>query len=416
MRVAVIGAGVVGTTTALQLATRGHEVTVLEAANAPAQGASFANAGLISPGHSFSWASPGVLHALGGVVAGTDDAMGIARWSDPALWPWGLRFLRECTAARWRRNSAASVALSAYSRTLQVNQREVAAADYGHAAAGIVYLLAPGQACDAQELALLDLAREPYETLDSAGIARAEPLLAPAVQRFGAGILCRTDATGNARTFTERAAQSAQALGAQFHFGQQVQGLQMENSRVTGIRTAQTFWACDAVVMAGGLGAATLSRPLGYRLPIYPVTGYSVTYAHHDTLGLQPRMGAVSLQHKIAWASFGKAVRFTGFADIGIPRSHALVRRRMAALERFAASIYAPATTLQPRHWTGQRPMTPDGLPILGRSSRHANLFFNCGHGAMGWTMASGSAQLVCDQLDGLPPAIDLAPYRCDRF
>lgn len=416
MRVAVIGAGVVGTTTALQLATRGHEVTVLEAANAPAQGASFANAGLISPGHSFSWASPGVLHALAGVLAGTDDAMGIARWSDPALWPWGLRFLRECTAARWQRNSAASVALSAYSRTLQVDQRAVAAADYGHAAAGIVYLLAPGQACDAQELALLDLAREPYEMLDSAGIARAEPLLAPAVQRFGAGIFCRTDATGNARTFTDQAVQAAQALGAQFHFGQQVQSLQVDRGRVAGIRTAQAFWACDAVVMAGGLGAAALSRPLGYRLPIYPVTGYSVTYTHQEALGPQPRVGAVSLQHKIAWASFGNAVRFTGFADIGIPRSPSLVRRRMAALERFAASIYAPAARLQPKPWTGQRPMTPDGLPVLGRSSRHANLFFNCGHGAMGWTMASGSAQLVCDQLDGLPPAIDMAPYRWDRF
>lgn len=416
MQVTVIGAGVVGAATALELTLRGHRVTVIDGADAAAQGASFANAGLVSPGHSFSWASPGVVKALGGVVAGTDDAMGIARWTDPALWPWGLRFLRECTAARWQRNSAASVALSAYSRNLLAAQREVPAADYGHAHAGIVYLQAPGQPCDAHELALLDAAREPYEIIGGERIAQLDPLLALSTQRFGAGIFCPQDATGNARSYAQAALQAAQARGAELRWGEQVQGFVEARGRVTGVRTPRGLHPCDAVVLAGGLGAAQLARPLGYRLPIYPVTGYSVTYAH-DPAGQapQPRVGAVSLQHKIAWASFGSAVRFTGFADIGVPRDPARVRQRMAALEQFAATVYAPAAHLPPARWMGQRPMTPDGLPVLGRG-RHGNLYFNCGHGAMGWTMASGSARLVSDQLEGTSPAIDMAPYRWNRF
>jgi D-amino-acid dehydrogenase len=169
-------------------------------------------------------------------------------------------------------------------------------------------------------------------------------------------------------------------------------------------------------VLASGVQSARLAKSLGYRLPIYPVTGYSITYEHPHDFGSQPRVGAVSVPHKIAWASFGNRVRFTGYADIGIPRSEARMNARFEALERFAQSIYPSARGITPQQrWAGQRPMTPDGLPIIG-SSRHGNLYFNCGHGAMGWTMACGSAQLLRDAITGQQSSIDSRAYGWSRF
>jgi D-amino-acid dehydrogenase len=166
--------------------------------------------------------------------------------------------------------------------------------------------------------------------------------------------------------------------------------------------------------MAAGLASADLLAPLGYALPIYPVTGYSITFEHQEDFA--PSVGAVSLADKIAWAGFGPGVvRFTGFADIGPRGSDALTAQRFAALERFALRMVPVLSNYQPERWVGQRPMTPDGMPVLGRS-RHANLLFNCGHGAMGWTMASGCAQIICDLIAGRTPAIDCHAYRWERF
>ncbi|WP_432240948.1 FAD-dependent oxidoreductase [Herbaspirillum robiniae] len=417
--VIVIGAGVVGVSTALALAEAGHRVEVYEAASEAAQGASFANAGLISPGHCFSWAEPGALGVFVKSLFGKADGLGVTRLMSPSLWRWGWQFWRHSSAAQWERDSRAALALSAYSRDVHfaaARGNGVAPALYGGAERGILYLYQQGQSPRAIEKDMLASAGEPVRQVDAAGLAQIEPLLQQAGQRFEQGVYCPNDGTGNASEYTAAALQRAQALGVHFHFNAPVQRLLVKGDRIAGVELQHSVGVvrADTVVMAAGLASASLLKPLGYDLPIYPVTGYSITFHHEEDF--EPAVGAVSLADKIAWAGFGRGVvRFTGFADIGPRGSEALGEKRFAALESFARRIYPQLTHCRPQRWIGQRPMTPDGIPVLG-ASRHANLLLNCGHGAMGWTMAGGCAQIVCDLVAGRAPAIDCAPYRWNRF
>lgn len=415
MHVLVIGAGVVGASTALELARHGCQVTVVEGGSEPGLGASHANAGLLSPGHSFSWAAPGVLKDLFGIAMGRNDGLGIASRRDPALWRWGIRFLRECRHNRWHANSQAAIALAAYSRALMREQRVPPESSYSGARNGILYLYVDASRIAPEELALLDACKERYDRLEAGDLHDIEPLLSVGKQQFGAAVYCADDATGDARLFTTAAVDEARRLGAVFSFGEPVERLLARNGRIEEVRTRNRTLKTDAVVLTAGLQSANLARSLGYRLPIHPVTGYSITYTHPHDFGSQPRVGAVSAPHKIAWASFGNRVRFTGYADIGIPRNDAHIHARFEALERFAHNIYPAARRIVPSRWMGQRPMTPDGLPIIG-ASRHGNLYFNCGHGAMGWTMACGSARLLRDAMTGSESGIDSRAYRWSRF
>lgn len=326
-----------------------------------------------------------------------------------------MRFLRECRRSRWHANSQAAITLSAYSRSLMREHALPPATSYCGERDGILYLYGGASGCDQDELALLDACKERYEHLGEPRLHEVEPMLAASKQPFRMGVYCPDDATGDARLFTAAAVLEAARLGAVFAFDEPVERLVSRNGSVEEVWTGKRMLEADAIVLATGVHAADLARPLGYSLPIYPVTGYSVTYDHPGDDGIQPRVGAVSVQHKIAWASFGNRVRFTGYADIGIPRGEARPQARFEALERFARSVYGPAVRTTPRRWMGQRPMTPDGLPVVGASG-HGKLFFNCGHGAMGWTMACGSARLLCDAILAEPSAIDRRPYRWDRF
>jgi D-amino-acid dehydrogenase len=412
MRVVVVGAGVVGAATALALAEQGHSVDVLEQAGAPASRASHANAGLISPGHCFSWAEPGAVRAAVGSVFGASQDLGVCQPWTPSLWRWGALFAREATPPRWLENSAAALALSAYSRDVLFDATAVDPQAYGARREGIVYLYGDHHGPGENESRLLRAAGEPFQLLDGAALAQREPTLASSTIRFTGGVFCPRDGTGDAARFAQAAFARAVTLGARVHFSRAVTHLLHRAGRVTGVATVQETYPADAVVVAAGLASRELLAGLGYRLPIHPVSGYSLTYS--DVPRLHPRVGAVSIAHKVAWASFGERLRFTGFADVGTP-SPRRQRQRFRALEDFATAVCPPLAQARPERWVGQRPMTPDNLPFLG-ASRHEGLFLNCGHGAMGWTMACGSARVMADLIGGRGPGLDLAPYRWDRF
>lgn len=414
MHVIVVGAGVVGMATALRLALDGHTVEVMEAAAMPASGASFANAGLISPGHCFSWAEPGVvpmaLKSLFGGVAG----FGIARPLHPALWRWGWRFARQSTLPRWLANSAAALSLSRYSRTVHARLGLIAPARYGGRSAGILYCYGPGAGPAQAELDLLRQAGEGYEVLDGAALLDREPVLGAARGlRFETAVHCPGDATGDARRYALAACEAARERGARVHVSTPVGALVVSAGRVRGVATPRGVFAADAVVVAAGEASAALLRPLGYAAPVYPVTGYSLTFAARDLPPL--RRGGVSATHKIAWSPLGEqAIRMTGFADVGTP-GRATQTRRLAQLRAFATALMPALAAVEPSAWVGRRPMTPDGLPVLGAGA-HPGLYLNFGHGAMGWTMASGSAQVIAHLLQGTAPEIDAAPFRVQRF
>lgn len=413
MKILVIGAGVVGSSCALELQRRGHAVTLLEAAAQPATGASHANAGLISPGHCFSWAEPGIATVALKSLLGLSDGLGICAPLSPALWRWACLFAREATAPRWLANSRAALALSAYSRDCHFQPDALPADRYGGRHAGILYLYGPHDTPGAHDADLLRAADETFEWLDASSVGRCEPALDHSAIRFEKGMFCPNDGTGDAARFAHAALAAFERLGGSARFGERVAHIDVRAGRAVGVRTPSAHYGADAVVVTAGLQSRALLRPLGIDLPIYPVAGYSITY--ENVSGTLPTTGAVSIAHKIAWASFAPgSVRFTGFADVGAPNAQRRARR-LAALDAFARSIIPSVAGAQRKEWVGSRPMTPDNLPFLGGCAVD-NLWLNCGHGAMGWTMANGSAQIMGDLLDGKNAALDLTPYRADRY
>lgn len=413
MKILVIGAGVVGTCSALQLQRRGHEVTLIDAAPEAATGASHANAGLISPGHCFSWAEPGITRVALKSLLGLSDGLGICAPLGPALWRWGTLFAREGTEARWLANSRAALALSAYSRDCHFRADGMPAEEYGGRHAGILYLYGANDTPGAHDAELLHAANEPFEQLDADQMDRCEPMLAHSAIRFAKGIFCRNDGTGDAARYARAALAAFQQLGGVARLGERVQQVLVHNGQAVGVRTDRGEQRAQAVVIATGLHSRELLRPLGMDLPIHPVSGYSITY--ENVAGALPTRGAVSIPHKIAWASFAaRSVRFTGFADVGTPDARR-AQRRLAALDAFARQIIPALAGAQRKEWVGGRPMTPDNLPFLGASGI-AGLWLNCAHGAMGWTMAHGSAQIIGDLIAGGTPAVDLTPYRWNRY
>src|SRR5450830_1740517 len=351
--VVVIGAGVVGIATALKLAQAGHRVEVFEAASEQAQGASFANAGLISPGHCFSWAEPGAIGVFLRSLFGKADGLGVTRLWSSSLWRWGWQFYRRSTAAHWEQDSRAALALSVYSRNLHFSDATTGGidlTDYGGAHRGILYLYKNGRQPRAVEKQMLSQAGEPCQAVDAGQLSAIEPLLSESAPAFDSGLFCPQDATGNARAFAAAAMRRAQELGVRMHFNTPVKRLIAAGERIVGIETARAVVSADQFVVAAGLASGNLLASLGYRLPIYPVTGYSMTFQHQENFA--PSVGAVSLADKIAWAGFGQGVvRFTGFADIGPRGSEALTAKRFSALQNFAVSIYPVLKTYAPQRW-----------------------------------------------------------------
>lgn len=412
MHIIVVGAGISGTVTALMLMRDGHSVEIIEGAHAPATGASFANAGLISPGHCFSWAEPGIVGIAVKSMLGLGDGIGIHGPWTPALARWATLFAREATRERWLANSKAALALSCYSRDLQFGHCDIPNADYGGRLSGILYLYEEGQTPGPYDAALLREAGEPFEELDSASLLEQEPPLLAARVKFAKGIYCSQDGTGDAALYASAAMNRAIELGATVRFDERVLGFDVQDGVAKGLHTDKSYRQGDAVVVAAGLASRQLMRSIGHNLPIHPVTGYSISYPAPS--GRRSRVGAVSIRHKVAWASFGETLRFTGFADVGIPDGP-VMQTQFAALKNFAEKVCPDIQGVTPLQWVGQRPMTPDNLPFLG-ASHIPNLFLNCGHGAMGWTMACGSARIVSDLIADRRPVIDLAPYQWDRY
>ncbi|MGN6650296.1 FAD-dependent oxidoreductase [Trinickia sp.] len=413
MRIVVVGAGIAGTVTALALSREGHEVHIFDGAAEAARGASHANAGLISPGHCFSWAEPGVAGVALKSLLGLGDGISICPPWTPSLLRWGALFAREGTRERWLSNSKAALALAAYSRDLQFGASDIPLDDYGGRHDGILYLYGESDKPGPYDEALLSAAGEAFESLDHDGLLNCEPILHAATVKFARAVFCPNDGTGDAARYATAALGKAVQLGATARFGEKVIRLDISGNTVSGVETDRGSFKADAVVVTAGLSSRQLLASAGYTLPIYPVTGYSISYRVASPS--RPRVGAVSIPHKVAWAAFGEeTVRFTGFADIGVPGS-VKVEERFRALEAFACEVYPEIRDAKPSRWVGQRPMTPDNLPFLG-AAEHSNLWLNCGHGAMGWTMACGSARIVADLIRGREPALDLSPYRWDRY
>lgn len=419
MKVIVLGAGVIGITTAYYLARSGAQVTVIDRHEGPAQDASFANAGQVSPGYSTPWGAPGIpLKALKWMF---QRHAPLAMRPDGTLFQlrWLGAMLTNCSPARYAQNKERMLRLASYSRSCLQNLRAETAIQYEARTAGTLQLFrSPRQLEQAErDIRVLREFGIAFELLDEAGVKRAEPALARSPQQIAGGLRLPADETGDCFVFTTALAKIAQDLGVEFRFGVSAEAFTFDRAnRITGVQLDtpdHEVLKADRYVLALGSYSRAMLAPTGIAIPVYPVKGYSLTIPIVDE-SLAPVSTVLDETYKIALTRFDQRIRVGGMAELaGFDQT--LLPRRRATLEMVTQQLFPGGDLARAEFWTGLRPMTPDSTPIVGRT-QHGNLFLNTGHGTLGWTMACGSGRLLADIITGRSPEISTAGLSVDRY
>jgi D-amino-acid dehydrogenase len=415
MRVLVLGSGVIGVSSAWYLARAGHHVTVLDRQPAAGLETSFANAGQVSPGYSAPWAGPGIpVKALKWLMMRHRP---LVLWPrlDGGLYRWLGQMLANCTEAAYGVNKSRMVRLAEYSRDCLRDLRAETGIRYDERTKGTLQLFRNQKQLDAvgADMEVLRSFGVPHELLDAAGCIAAEPALKLTAGKFVGGLRLPGDETGDAFLFTQRLAALAAAAGVTFRHGVTVQGLTSEAGTITGVVTDHGTFTADRYVVATGSYTPALLAPLNVHVPVYPVKGYSLTLPITEEAAA-PVSTVMDETYKVAITRLGDRIRVGGTAELA-GFSSTLRGPRRATLAHSVSDLFPRGGDLaKASFWTGLRPMTPDGTPVIG-PTRYDNLFLNTGHGTLGWTMACGSGRLLADLVTGRAPEIahdDLALAR----
>lgn len=411
MKVVVLGAGVIGVTTAWYLAKAGHEVVVLERQDGAALETSFANAGEISPGYASPWASPGVPRKAPKWLLARHAPLIVQPSLDPALLSWLLAMLRNCTTERYLANKARMVRLAEHSRDCLIALRRETGIQYDQRSRGTLQVFRTQAQMDeaGKDMEVLRDLGVPYELLDRLGCIAREPGLGHARDRIVGGLRLPNDETGDCFKFTTALADLCRGRGVDFRFGTTIQGLETAGGEVVGVRTPGGTVTGDAYVVCLGSYSEPFLRPHGIRTGVYPVKGYSLTATVTDE-AKAPVSTLLDETYKVAITRLGNRVRIGGLAELaGYDLS--LRPSRRATLEHSAGSLFGGSCDLpSATFWCGLRPMTPTSTPRIGEAPLR-RLFLNTGHGTLGWTMACGSAQVLADAVGRQAPALDLTDY-----
>ncbi len=415
MKIAVIGAGIIGVTTAWELAYDGHEVTVYERRGAAAEESSFANAGVVAPGYVTPWAAPGmpwkVLSHLFGRYAPV--RLGARLSASELAWIW--RWYRACRPDTYRSNRAHLQRLAFYSRDRLHKITADLQLDYDRSEGYTVLLRSASEHKSAQTgLQLLRDAGVAFTELDAIAARKIEPALNPDTDFHGA-IHLPQDEVGNCRQFALMLKNEAQRLGVKFAFNTTVAGLEKSPAaslRVAGEAAARKF---DAIVMCAGLASAQLLKPLGLNLPLVAVYGYSMSAPLREALNA-PRSGVMDERYKVAISRLGNRVRVAGSAEIGASPD----RHRASSIQTLYKVLHdwfpgAASQTHGVQIWKGARPMLPDGPPVVGASGL-PGLWLNLGHGSSGWALGCGSARALADLIANRRPDVDLTGFEVARL
>ena len=416
MKVLVLGAGVIGVTAAYELAGAGHEVTVVDRQAAPAMETSYANAGEVSPGYSAPWAGPGVPLKAIKWLAMQHRPLVIRPHIDAAFIAWVLAMLRNCTAARYAINKTRMMRLAEYSRDCLRALRASTGIAYDERTQGTLQLFRTQKQFDASagDVAVLRESGVAFELLDRAGCVRHEPALAQVRDKFVGGLLLPGDETGDCFKFTQRLAALAAERGVAFRFGTTIRAIVRSGTRVDGIATASETLTADATLVALGSHSPLLLRPIGIRIPVYPVKGYSITVPIVDAAGA-PESTVMDETHKVAVTRLGERIRVGGTAELA-GYTLKLHEARRKTLAHVVSDLFPKGGDVsRAEFWCGLRPMTPDGTPVIG-ATPIANLYLATGHGTLGWTMAAGTGRVIADVISGRSAGIDLAGLTIERY
>jgi D-amino-acid dehydrogenase len=408
VKIAVLGAGIAGVTTAYALARDGHEVTVIDRQPLAANETSFSNAGMVAPGHAYTWASPRAPKILLKSLWRDDTALRFKFSTDPRLYAWSWRFLQECNAASAARNTANKLRLCLFSQAQLQQTVDETAIEFDRVTGGAVYLYRDPALFEAgvrNTKVLTDLGLK-LEAVDPTRAAAIEPALDAVKGQIAGAIYSPSDESGDCHGFANKLAAICTAKGVDFRWNTSIRAIQASGDRIEKIATDKGDVVADAYVMALGCYAPIEARRIGVKLPIYPVKGYAMTLKVGNR-NAAPRLSGVDEQNLVAWSRLGDRLRLTATAEFaGYDTSHK--PSDFAHMLNVARGLFPGGADFDaPSMWAGLRPMTPKGTPILGQA-KHRNLWFNTGLGHMGWTMSHGSARVTADLIAGRKPELDL--------
>ena len=416
MKVLVLGSGVIGVTSAYQLALAGHEVTVVDRQPAAALETSYGNAGEVSPGYSAPWAGPGVpIKAIKWLLM-RHRPLVIRPNIDLGLVRWGLAMLRNCTAARYEINKSRMVRLAEYSRDCLKELRAQTGIRYDERTQGTLQLFRTQAQLDgtAADIEILKRYGVSYEVLDRDGCIRNEPALAHVQEKFVGGLRLPGDETGDCFKFTQNLAALAVQKGVTFRYGTRIDALKLAGKQIDGVVTDAGTLKADAYLVALGSYSPLLLRRVGIRIPVYPVKGYSITVPITDASG-SPESTVMDETHKVAVTRLGDRIRVGGTAELA-GYTMQLHEARRETLTHVVSDLFPRGGDVaRAEFWCGLRPMTPDGTPVVG-ATRVPNLYLATGHGTLGWTMAAGTGRVMADVISGRAPGVDLAGLTVDRY
>jgi len=416
MKVLVLGSGVVGVTTAWYLCQAGHEVTVIDRQPGAGLETSFANAGQVSPGMSAPWAAPDTPRKA--ILWMMMRHRPLVFWPVPdrQLLDWVTRFLGNCNAEAYARNKQKMVRLAEYSRDRLRDLRTLTGITYDDGQRGLLQLFRTAKQADhvSDDTDVLDRLGVPYTILDRAGCIAQEPALAAVDSKFVGGLRLPGDETGDAHLFTQRLAQMAADAGVVFRYGTKIERLMVEGGRISGVVTDAGLMTAENYVVSLGSYTPALLRAAGVNLPVYPVKGYSITMPVADEAAA-PVSTVMDETFKVAITRLGDRIRVGGTAELA-GYSNTLREPRRRTLVHSVTDLFPHGGDVaRAKFWTGLRPMTPDGPPVVG-PTKIANLWLNTGHGTLGWTMSCGSGALLADLMSGKRPNIEHEDLAIGRY
>ncbi|MEQ9490633.1 MAG: D-amino acid dehydrogenase [Alphaproteobacteria bacterium] len=416
MRVVILGAGIIGVTTAYYLARQGVEVEVLDRQRAAGMETSFANAGELSYGMTSPWAAPGIPMKAIKWLFMHHRPLFIWPMMSPDMWAWCTRMVLNCNSKSYAVNKGRMVRVSNYSRDSLTELLKEVPIDFELREKGTLQLFRKqkqldGSKADQDVLSKYD---SPFEVLDRDGCIAAEPGLAHVADKFVGGLRLTADRTGDCRMFTQGLAEKAAELGVKFHYNVTIKGVSRYSNKITGVDTTDGLINADKFVCAMGPYAPVLLREIGIKVPIYPIKGYSITLPVTES-DAAPQSTIMDETYKVAVTRLGDRIRVAGQAEI-IGYNHKLGKHATDAVRHVVSDLFPKGGDVSKAEgWTGLRPMTPDGTPVLG-PTRYENLYLNTGHGTLGWTMSCGSARLVADLVVGNKPGIDMEGLTAARY
>ncbi len=418
VKVIVLGGGVVGVSTAYYLSLEGHDVEVIDRQAGVGLETSFANAGLIAIAHASPWAAAKTPWQTLGWLGRSDAPVYLRFKFDPAFWSWGLKFLRHCTDARETEGRERLKRMVHYSLDKLIELRTATGIAYHQRTDGFLSLYRSPKnfaaAAAAAEKRIADGA--PKNIVEAADCLEMEPALKNSNVSIAGGIHSSIDESGDAFVFTQQLAEFCRNRGVEFRFNTSIKSIESTGSRITGIRLNgdDEPLQADAYVLALGSYSRAFARTLGLDLPIYPIKGYSVTLPITDGAAA-PSLSLADEDKRIGMSRLGGRMRIAGTAEIaGFDLE--LNRARCRNIAEVGKEYFPDSCDHQAAEfWTGLRPVTPDGPPILGKAG-YDNLFLNTGHGTLGWTMACGSGRITADLIAGRQPEIKLDGLTLARY